>query len=132
MKGFVITLDSVIAIIVAISLIIIISAPTLRVRPSAWSGVEAKRFSMDSLAILQKSGVLARAVQTNSTSELLYFMSTESTSLCMRIRISGSNGYGLYAAKAGCTSEASGFSLSKRSFISGGKPYIAEMHSWEG
>jgi hypothetical protein len=132
MKGFVVTLDSIIALIVTISLIILVSSPALRVRPSAWSDAQVKRVSMDSLAILDKSGILARAVGQNSTSEIAYFMSTESTSLCMEVKVRGSDGYNLYAEKSGCTNEGMRVFLSKRTLIVGNKFYTAELRSWEG
>jgi hypothetical protein len=131
MKGFVITIDSIIALILSISLILIISSPLFKLRSSAWSDMQVKHLSMDSLTILEKSGILARAVEQNSSSELLYFMSTESTPLCMRIKVSGADGYTLYVEKAGCTDEKGKSFLSKRTFISGNKFYTAELHAWQ-
>jgi hypothetical protein len=131
MRGFVITLDSIIALILAISLIIIASSPVLRVRPSAWSDTQVKRISMDFLTILDKSGVLARAVGQNSSAEMIYFMSSESSSLCMKARLSGSNGYIFSAEKPGCDEEGARVFLSKRAFVSGNNFYTAELRTWE-
>jgi len=131
MRGFVITLDSIIALILAISLIIIVGSPVLRVRPSAWSDAQVKRISMDFLTILDKSGALTRAVGQNSSSEIIYFMSTESSSLCMKVRLSGSNGYLLSAEKSGCSGEGTRVFLSRRTFVSGSNFYTAELRTWE-
>jgi hypothetical protein len=130
MKGFVITLDSIIAIIISMSMLVLLNSQFLRTNSSAWSDAQVRRLSMDSLTILEKSGALARTVELNSSSELLYFMSSEFPSLCMKIRIDGTGGYTLSAAKAGCSTEGR-FFISRRSFVSGDVFYIAELHTWE-
>lgn len=132
MRGFVITLDSIIALVVAILLIILISSPVLRVSPTAWSDSQVRHTSMDLLAILEKSGILSRAEEQNSTAELLYFMSTESTSLCMKIRLTDSDGYNLSSEKVGCDSEGKRVFLTERTFVDGGRFYTAELRTWEG
>lgn len=132
MKGFVITIDSIIALIVTISIITLLSSSVFRLDTSAWSDAQVRHISMDSLAILDKSGILSRAVAQNSTAEIVYFMSTESTSLCMKVKVSGTNGYNLYAEKTGCTDEGSKVFLSRRTFVSGNDFYTAELDAWEG
>ena len=129
MKGFVITIDGIIALIVFVSLFIIISSPALRTAPNSWSDVQVRRLSMDSLAILEKDGALARAVELNSSSELLYFMSSELPSLCMEITVREEGIPVMSAVKSGCVMEQSAF-ITRRSFVSGGSFYIAELRAW--
>ncbi|QLJ52759.1 MAG: hypothetical protein Sv326_0584 [Candidatus Fermentimicrarchaeum limneticum] len=129
MKGFVLTIDGIIALIVFISLFVIISSPTLRTTSSAWSDVQVRRLSMDSLTILEKNGALGRAVESNSSSELIYFMGSEFTSLCMQITVSEGDSHVLSAVKSGCV-EGRGAFITRRSFVSGDDFYTAELHAW--
>jgi len=130
MKGFMITVDGIIALIVALSVFVIINSTFMSAQPSALSDIQLKKFSMDSLTILEKSGMLARAVQYNSSAEIVYFTNTEFPSTCMRINISRADGYALSAARDGCTSEGKNFFIARRTFTDGSNFYIAELHAW--
>jgi|GEM_PF-3781335 len=129
MKGFVITIDGIIGLILFLSLFVMINSPAMRVAQSAWADTQMRSVAMDSLVILEKNEMLSRAVQTNSSSELVYFMSTELSSVCVRISIEGDN-YFLSAAKPGCEERKGGFMMARRSFVCNGSFYIAELDVW--
>ena len=131
MKGFVITVDGIIALILALSVFVVINSSVMNARPSALSDAQVKKLSMDSLTILEKSGMLARAVQYNSSSEIVYFASTEFPSTCMKIRISSADGYELSAAREDCSTEGKNLFVGRRSFTEGSNFYIVELHAWE-
>jgi hypothetical protein len=131
MKGFVLTTDGIIALIIALSVFVIINSPAMNQQQTALSNVQLKRLSMDSLTILEKSGMLDRAVQSNSSAEIVYFTTVQFPSKCMKVKITGSGGYGLVAAMDKCQTEASNFFVSKRTFVSGNSFYVAELHAWE-
>lgn len=132
MRGFVLTTDSIVALVLTTSIIIMVNSSFMRVNESAWNDAQVERVSMDSLAVLEKSGALGRAVQQNSSAELLYIMSTENTPLCMVLNMSGGNGYNLSVEKSRCGSESGKVFLSRRTFVAGNNFYTAELQSWEG
>ncbi|MEM3555136.1 MAG: hypothetical protein QXF56_00200 [Candidatus Micrarchaeia archaeon] len=129
MRGFVITIDGIIGLIVFLSLFIVVSSPAMKVTQSAWESAHMRKISMDSLAVLEKSGVLSRAVEANSSSELIYFMSTEFSSVCTQITVEGEE-YMLSVVKPGCEKIQGGFVVARRSFVENGRYYIAEMKVW--
>ena len=128
-KAIIFTLDSTIAIIMTLSLII---ASLFYLSQSTVSSENENlyRITVDSLAILEKDNVLKLAASTNTTTPLQTFLDTLPYNICSRLEIfTKDNTKLLTAVKRDCT-YSEDYLVSRRVFIVQGNIFIAKMEAW--
>jgi len=134
MKGFVISVDAVISLIITFSLLVAINGFFAEARPNSLNDIKLSAVSEDVLAVLEKTGKLENSVKENSNNEIAKYLNKTSLSLCFEINIYDydHNSSALSsAAKKDCRKTDKMLVIStKRSFFSEEKFYWAEMKSW--
>jgi hypothetical protein len=130
MKGFVITLDSIVALLLMLILLLTITSTFSTVSTKSLSDVHLRQISFDTLTILEKSSMLNNAIKSNSSAEISSFLSRETpNNVCMLLKIFRGQEANFIIAKGGCK-QKSEFQLARRSFVVGNDFYFAEISTW--
>lgn len=134
-KGFVITLDAILALFVLGAMTAMMFWYLSAANYSANGDNYLKELSMDSLTVLEKSGKLASAVDENNLSEIRSFLSNLPRQMCAEILIyrAGEN-LPVLAAAGDCGGRGNENASVKRGFVVQSEQsqvfYAAEMNSW--
>ncbi len=129
MKGFIITLDSAIALSFVLFAILIISSQTYN--PRAPGSIYLKQLTLDTINVLERSGRVGLALEgnTSATQEIL-----ETTPRLACIKVSIINGSGTAVAsvlKYDCNQSAElDIQTSSNIAVYQGKEYIIKSDSW--
>ncbi len=128
-KGIIFTLDVTLAVIMALS-IIIISLFYLSQSNVSFEKENLYKMTMDSLSILEKNNVLRAAASTNTTTALQNFLNMLPYNTCGKVEILDKNNERLLTAiKTGCT-YSDDYLISRRVFIANNAIFIAKMEAW--
>jgi len=127
-KGFVITLDAIVAI--SFMLLSLYFIASLSFNPTAVKGAQLKQYSLDSLSVLEKSGRLGLIIAGNTTAArdiLLY----SPEPYCMQLSVIAANGTSMATIdKPGCKGAQSEMQISHSVFRYNGILYSATLRSW--
>ena len=134
-KGFVISFDGLLALSVTLILFIAAASYLARVESSAVSSVSLREFSVDVAAVLEKSGMLERAVERDSVAEIRSFVNKMPEGVCIEVKVYGSGDLenaGIIVLRSGCTAVYEEKTSAKRGFLAGGSPslHMAEVSAW--
>ena len=134
-KGFVFSIDSLIALSVTLALLVISASYLALVKDSALPSAFLKDFSMDAVTVLEKTGLLESAVDTNSSTGIAFFLNRLPQNICIEVNIfneSDTEKAIMTVLKNGCTANYEEKSSLKRSFLAGSEPsfYIAKVSAW--
>ncbi len=133
MKGFVISMDAVIGLIISFSLLIAVNGFFAESTFNSFNGAKLNAVSEDILSVLEKSGKLENAVKENKNNEIAKYLNKTSKNLCFEINIYKYESMELIssATKKACKKKEAELIIStKRSFIEKQEIYWAEMKSW--
>ncbi|MFH1695072.1 MAG: hypothetical protein ABH850_01415 [Candidatus Micrarchaeota archaeon] len=132
MKGFVISIDSMIALVIAFAMLVSITGYFSNSKFDLLNEPKLAFVSQDVLTVLEKNNKLAEAVEENQNKEIGKYLNKTSNNLCFELNIFDydNNSSALSTAtKKGCKKGNSILST-KRSFFSEEKFYWAELKSW--
>ena len=136
-KGFIISIDAIIALLIAFAMLVSISANFSVSKHSSLADEKLSAVSKDVLTVLEKSGKLENAVVENKNKELGKYLNKTSENLCFEISVFDfdDNSSALSAvAKKDCKKNQTEVSVlsTKRSFFvaDNEKFYWAELKSW--
>ena len=130
MKGFVITLDAVLALLLMLTILLTITSTFSKVSSESWGNVHLRQLSFDTLTILEKSNMLNNAIKSNSSAEISDFLSRETpNNICMVLKIFRGQEANFIIAKGGCE-QKSEFQIARRSFVVDKEFYFAEISTW--
>ncbi|MEW6329670.1 MAG: hypothetical protein AB1468_06195 [Candidatus Micrarchaeota archaeon] len=128
-NGFVLSLDAVLALLVALLMLGIIFS-YLNIRASALSSNYLSQISMDALALMEKNGALNDAVAGNS-SKANDALRALPPSVCVDLKITDSTGkLKLLLKRPRCGGYEKELITARRSFIYGNDFYIAQAEAW--
>jgi hypothetical protein len=132
-KGFIFSLDAIIAVLIALfmitSIIFYISQNS-----HSKNRENLNNIALDSLVLLEKNGALSATAISLDPSALDSYLGTLPDNICAKIDLFESQaGGGLHKTishyRAGCPSSAS-YIISRRVFIASGSTYLAELEVW--
>ena len=136
-KGFVISFDAMIALLLMLVMLITITAYLGNVKFEANSSVALREIAMDSLTVLDKSGKLENAVSTGRVNELRAFINKMHHSICTDLRIyseSDLNNAAMTVLRENCKKSFDDLATVKRSIVaqngSDADFYLAELRAW--
>ncbi len=134
MKGFVISIDGIIALIIAFTMLLVITANFADSKYSSLSEVKLGLISEDILTVLEKSEKLEESVIENQNKEISKYLNKTSNNLCFELSVFDfdNNSSALSnVSKKGCTKTGSVISIKRSFFVSENeKFYWAEMRAW--
>lgn len=128
MKGFAITLDALLALSLIFFALIFISTQTFQ--PYAPRGTYLKQVSLDTLAVLEKTGRLGAAIDGDGASAREMVQATPEN-VCMQVSVTDGAGNALFTiSKAGCYGFGSELQSAVVPFAYNGGNYLAEAKAW--
>ncbi len=129
MKGFVISVDAVIALIIVFAMLAAITV-NFSSQKISFSSLKTEIAGEDVLAVLEKSGMLEQAAESNSNNEIAKYLGRTAESQCFELNIID-EGNTSTVTKKGCK-KTNEMSSVKRIFFSEAneKFYLAELISW--
>ena len=137
-KGFLISFDALIALMVLFALFIAATAYFAQAEFQANNSVLLKEIAADSLTVLDKSGKLGSAIKSDKGAELRAFMNRLPHSICTDLRIypeSDLNNASFIVLREGCKKEFEDMATVKRSVLvrngTNAGFYIAELRAWQ-
>ncbi len=133
MKGFIISIDAVIALIISFALLVAISGNFAESKFSSLNETKLALISEDVLTVLEKSGKFEEAVKENKNKEISKYLNKTTKNLCFELNIYDydNNSSALNTtSKKGCKKNALTEISTKRSFFYGEKFYWAELKAW--
>ena len=128
-KGIIFTLDATLAIVLALS-IILSSMFYLSQTEVSFEKPTQYKLSMDSLAVLEKQGVLDRAVSSNSTTEIQSFLDFLPSNTCAKIDLYDDSGAKFMSVRRSYCTYPEEYSVLRRVFISNYEIYNAKIEVW--
>ncbi len=136
-KGFVISIDAMLALSVTLVLFIAAAFYLARVESSATPSLFLKEFSMDAGTVLEKTRILENAVEKNSSVELSSFLNKLPQNVCLEVSIFNEDDLEsaeLTVLKNGCNANYAEKTSIKRGFLAGSPPqfYVARISAWQG
>ena len=129
MKGFAVTLDSVVAVSFFFFALVLIATQTYE--PRAPGGVYLKQLTLDVLSVMEKTGRMGQAIEGN-TSSMQGILEATPNLACFSISILNSTGDTMLSAeKSGCNNSAElDLQVTTRPLYYKGEKYIARTESW--
>ncbi len=134
-KGFIISIDAVIALLIAFAMLVSISTHFSASKHGFLADEKLSAVSKDVLTVLEKSGKLEEAVMENKNKELGKYLNKTSKNLCFELSVfdfdDDSSAFSS-ATKKGCKKNTGSVLSTKRSFFvpKNEKFYWAELKSW--
>lgn len=123
------TLDAILALIVAMALIFA-SLFYISQANVSFKQDDLYDITLDSLAVLEKSGTFRRSIGSGTPDGLEQFLTSLPTYMCGAIEIQTKSSVILLTAiKPSCTFSED-FIVHRRVFIAGGQIYLARMEAW--
>lgn len=132
-RGFFVSVDSILALLLSFSMFILITNITNDMRFDAWSDNHLQRYSMDLLAVLEKSGQLESSVITNDATSLREVISETSDAMCFLMEVHGDSGIVFSIEKQDCLPTGRRRLITRRSFMVSGDQtdkYTAITYAW--
>ena len=136
-KGFIISFDSLVAVLLLFAMIIAATGYLANVEFEAASSISLKETAMDSLTALDKSGKLGKAASASEADELRAFLNRLPYSICADLRLyreSDLENPMLLVLRPDCKKNFKELATVKRSIVveSGGNAgfYLAELRAW--
>jgi hypothetical protein len=134
-KGFVITVDAFLSVVVMILFVVLSLFFLSRVSSDAWNTVDLKNIVSDKASALEKSLIFEDSVKRVSVELLASSINSSPEPYCFSITIfNESLSPILHAIKAGCTKDATEIFSSERSLVvrsdAGSSFYIARVEGW--
>ena len=136
-KGFVISFDALLALLLLMTLLIITTNNLGNISAEANNSILLKEVAMDSITVLDKSGRIEKAIEGNSVSGLRAFLNRLPYSLCADLRIYSESDLSnpvLSVLRPDCKKNFLDSATVKRSavFENGGnaESYLAELRAW--
>jgi hypothetical protein len=128
MKGYVITVDALVALSFLFLASLLIYSQTFH--PQAPYGVYLKQFTLDVLTVMEKSGALEEGVEENST-EMRWLVESTPDLMCMQVSIiNSSNQQIALVSKTHCGEFGREFQVASRPFVHDGEMYMVKAESW--
>ncbi len=129
MKGFAVTLDSVVAISFFFFALVLIATQTYE--PRAPGGTYLKQLTLDVLTVMEKTGRMNQAIEGNTTSMQDILEATPHLA-CFNISILNSTGETVItSAKSGCNdTEGLDMQVAYRPLVYKEGKYVAKCESW--
>ncbi|MCD6415012.1 MAG: hypothetical protein J7L23_05305 [Candidatus Diapherotrites archaeon] len=132
-KAFLITVDSILAVLLAGLLLIYANNMVNSMQSDAWKDNHLQRYSMDLLTVLEKSNMLETAVTTKDYTNVRTAISETAPSICMLLEVWDSNNVVASVEKQDCAPTGRRRLTTRRTFIAVGdatKVYTAKLYSW--
>jgi len=136
-KGFVISFDALIAILVLLTMVVVATSYFGKARFEAGSSLALKGAAMDAITVLEKSGKLEEALADNKSSPVRPFLNRLAYNLCVELRAypeTDLNNHSLLVLRPGCKRNFGDLATAKRSIFveEGSNPgfYLAELDAW--
>jgi len=136
-KGFVISFDAVVAILLLTALLITATAYLATAEFKSASSISLKQTAMDSLAVLEKSDKLEKAIETDKSSEIRAFLNRLPYNICADLTVYSENdldNHLFLVLRPGCKKNFEESTTVWRSIAveSNGNPefYLAELKTW--
>jgi len=125
-RGFVLTMDSMVALVMATVFIVAIlhfaSTPTIQADDYMFS------FAGDVLAVADKDGSILHALSGDSTS-IGELMDSASENMCLNLTVTDSLDKRVYTRSTGC-GEPARYVTAKRTIVNNTSDYTAELRVW--
>jgi len=136
-KGFVLSFDALVALLVFFALLLAASSYLGQVEFEAGSSLSLKRAAMDSITVLEKSGEVEKAINSDKVSGLRSFLNKLPYAICADLRIFPESDLTnpTYAVlRSGCKKNYLEVATAKRAVLveSSGNAafYLAEIRAW--
>lgn len=134
MKGFIISFDAVIALIISFAMLVAISGNFAESQFSSLNETKLALISEDVLTVLEKNGKLDEAIKQNKNNEISKYLNKTSKNLCFELNMYDydNNSSALNTVtKTQCKKTPALNEIStKRSFFYNEKFYWAELKAW--
>lgn len=128
MRGFVITLDAMIAIVFIFMAALILYTQTFYTY--APRGVYLKQITLDALTIIEKTGAIGTAIGGDS-SEVREVIRTAPQHVCIQVTINDASGEQVAAIlRGGCSEHGKEVQVAVRPVVYEGESYSVIAHSW--
>ena len=128
MKGFVITIDALMALSFLFLAVLLLSSNSFQ--PNAPRGIYLKQLTLDALTVMDKVGAFDNAVDGDANPVNQILASTPH-SACMQITIIDRNGDDVATlSKIGCGEFGRELQSASKPFVHNGKPYMVKTKSW--
>ena len=132
-KGFALTIDASIAVLIAL---LLITGSLFYLSQNSYSGFEDSLYynAIDSLAVLEKSGAITDLALNSDDSSTTSYFDNLPYSTCARLEMFRENGDGsrtkvVAIARDGCTIPDR-YAIGRRVIVSRGNIYLAELEVW--
>ena len=132
-KAFFITMDAILALMLAGILFTFINSEINAMEFDAWKDNHLQRYSMDVLTSLEKSGKFERAVIQSDDAELRQVISKTSKAMCLLLKVNDTSSLVFSVQKQDCEPTGKRRLVSRRTFSvveDDIEIYIAELHAW--
>lgn len=130
-KGFIITTDSFIGIILMAFIIIVSIFYISIINLSAWNSIDLINNSRDISIVLEKSGVFKNSVEQESSELLLENLNATKENICFEVKIDKINFEDfIIVKKSGCTKKTEESLIVNRTFVDGNNFYITTVEAW--
>lgn len=136
-KGWIISFDAVLALMVMLVLFVGISFYFSGVKNDSLESIKLQEFGFDVLTVLEKSGELEEAVKENDATELKRFIEKTQSQYCLSLELYSSsdvNNAEISVNKSDCSGKYSELISVKRSFLveenSDLNFYLAKARAW--
>ncbi|MEM4389352.1 MAG: hypothetical protein QXG98_01680 [Candidatus Micrarchaeia archaeon] len=132
MRGFLISLDAVLAVLLAFFFLATSLLIAGNIKSVASEEAQLKRVSEDVLAVLERTGRLALTPEAGGASEVTEVFLSAPDSACFRLRVLRASDLKIrrVVVRPGCGEPEESHQVTKRSFVFGREFYIAELTSW--
>lgn len=132
LQGFVTTLDAIVALLLFLSVLVLVSKYEFSESSASLDQAYLKQVSMDSLAVLEKTGKLHALVQTSNLTPIQEILSAEPSNICSLLEVKNENA-GLLefvVSEPHCENYGSHLQVTSRSFACNNEFYSAKLSSW--
>ncbi|MEK6982265.1 MAG: hypothetical protein AABX38_05015 [Candidatus Micrarchaeota archaeon] len=130
-KGFVLTIDAIMALLFMLVAIAIIFSYNLSAKQFG-KDIYLTEVSFDTLSVLEKQGLFDKLITLGNDSAILDALSLTPVSVCTDLKIIQlqNNSVVSITSETGCGNSTSVYAISRRSFISNSTIYLGELRSW--
>lgn len=131
MKGFILTIDAIIALLLLVATVAILFSYNLSLKDFG-KDIYLTEVSSDTLTVMEKQGLLNNLIILGNDSAILDTLSLTPVSICNDLVVVQlqTNTTVSIVTKPNCANSSTVYSISRRSFISNKTVYIAQMKSW--
>lgn len=129
MKGYIFTLDSMFALLLTLTIVILISSQVFEPRVSR--DMYLKQISEDTLTVLEKSGGLGQFATGTNNTPAREILRLSSESICIKLELYDEHSLNKSIVKSNCNQSSSGeIEVFYRFYTRGNDNYFVKSYAW--